>query len=421
LGHKVHPLGFRLGIIRDWQSKWYSEAHYAEFVQEDNRLRERIKSRYPEAAISLIEIDRQAKDVTITLYTARPGIVIGRGGQRVDEMRQYLEQLIGKKIRLNIQEVRQPELDAYLVARSVAEQIERRVAYRRAMKQSIFRTIQAGAKGIKVSCAGRLGNAEIARRQTSHQGQVPLHTLRADIDYGFTEAHTTLGRIGVKVWIYKGQIMPEIKVEEPEEKPAAAAEAAPAPAPEEKPAAAEEKPAKAAAPEAKPEEKPARPMAKKVTKAAEAKAPEAETAVPEAKVKETGVEIKETKAKPKETKAAVKETKAEVKETKAEVKKPKAKVKETKAKAKEAKAAVKETKAEVKELKAEVKEPKAEVKETKTKVKEAKSAVKETKAEEKETKAPKKGRKTTATKTVAKAEEPAPEVKKTSRTKDKKK
>ena len=175
MGHKVHPTGFRLGIIKDWQSKWYSDTQYAEFVYEDTKLRNAIRAKYPEAAISLMEIDRQAKDVTITLYTARPGIVIGRGGQRVDEMRLYLEDLVGKKIRLNIQEVRQPEMDAYLVARSVAEQIERRIAYRRAMKQAIFRTIQAGAKGIKVSCAGRLGNAEIARRQTSHQGQVPLH------------------------------------------------------------------------------------------------------------------------------------------------------------------------------------------------------------------------------------------------------
>ena len=217
MGHKVHPTGFRLGVIRDWQSKWYSDSQYSEFILEDVKLRNTIRSKYPEAAISLIEIDRQAKDVTITLHTARPGIVIGRGGQRVDEMRHYLEALISKKIRLNILEVRQPEMDAYLVARSVAEQIERRIAYRRAMKQSIFRTIQAGAKGIKISCSGRLGNAEIARRQTSHEGQVPLHTLRADIDYGFTEARTTLGRIGVKVWIYKGQILPEPKITEVEE------------------------------------------------------------------------------------------------------------------------------------------------------------------------------------------------------------
>ena len=219
MGHKVHPTGFRLGVIKDWQSKWYSDTSYAEFVQEDNKLREEIKSKYREAAISLIEIDRQAKDITITLHTARPGIVIGRGGQRVDEMRLHLESLIGKRIRLNIQEVRQPELDAYLVARSVAEQMERRIAYRRAMRQAMFRTVQAGAKGIKISVAGRLGGAEIARRQTAHEGQVPLHTLRADIDYGFTEARTTMGRIGVKVWIYKGQILPEAKPVETEEKP----------------------------------------------------------------------------------------------------------------------------------------------------------------------------------------------------------
>jgi small subunit ribosomal protein S3 len=222
LGHKVHPTGFRVGVIKDWQSKWYSEAHYAEFVLEDAKLRDIIRKKYGEAGISLIEIDRQAKDVTLTLHTARPGIVIGRGGQRVEEMRQFLEKMIDKKIRLNIQEVRQPELDAYLVARSIAEQIERRVAYRRAMKQAMFRTVQAGAKGIKVSASGRLGNAEIARRQTQHQGQVPLHTLRADIDYGFTEAATTLGRIGIKVWIYKGQVLPELKEPEAAEKPAEA-------------------------------------------------------------------------------------------------------------------------------------------------------------------------------------------------------
>jgi small subunit ribosomal protein S3 len=224
LGHKVNPTGFRLGIIRDWQSKWYTDTHYAEFAREDVKLRTAIRDKYREAAISLVEIDRQAKDVTIALHTARPGIVIGRGGQRVDEMRLYLEGLIGKRVRLNIQEVRQPELDAYLVARSIAEQIERRVAYRRAMKQAMLRTIQSGAKGIKISCAGRLGNAEIARRQTSHEGQVPLHTLRADIDYGFTEAHTTLGRIGVKVWIYKGQVLPELKVAPPAAKSVEAAE-----------------------------------------------------------------------------------------------------------------------------------------------------------------------------------------------------
>jgi small subunit ribosomal protein S3 len=358
LGHKVHPIGFRLGVIKDWQSKWYSESRYAEFIQEDNKLREHIKAKYPEAAISLVEIDRQAKDVTITLHTARPGIVIGRGGQRVDEMRQHLEALIGKKIRLNIQEIRQPELDAYLVARSVAEQIERRVAYRRAMKQAIFRSLQSGAKGVKVSAAGRLANAEIARRATLHEGQVPLHTLRADIDYGFTEAVTTMGRIGVKVWIYKGQVLPEIKTAEAEEKPAeaaaepatttekpveAAAKAAPAPAAEEKPAkavkaaapAAEEKPGKAsrvthggtttigeklaeavAKASAPPAEKPARAAKTAAPKEAEAEKPAKPKAVK--KAVKPAAEAKEPEVKEKKEKAAgVKEAAAEEKPVKA--------------------------------------------------------------------------------------------------------
>jgi small subunit ribosomal protein S3 len=217
MGHKVHPTGFRIGVIRDWQAKWYADKHYAEFLQEDLKLREGIQKRYSEAAVSQVEIERQANKVSITIYTARPGIVIGRGGQRVDETRAYLEGLIGKKVQLNIQEIQRPELDAYLVAKQVAEQIERRIAFRRAMKQTLLRTMQAGAKGMKVSCAGRLGGAEIARRLTMHEGQVPLHTLRADIDYGFVEAKTTMGRIGVKVWIYKGDILPEAKEDELEE------------------------------------------------------------------------------------------------------------------------------------------------------------------------------------------------------------
>jgi len=352
LGHKVHPTGFRLGVIKDWQSKWYSEAHYAEYVLEDNKLRETIKSKYSEAGISLIEIDRQAKDVTITLHTARPGIVIGRGGQRVDEMRQYLEKLIGRKIRLNIQEIRQPEMDAYLVARSIAEQIERRVAYRRAMKQAIFRTIQSGAKGIKVSAAGRLGNAEIARRQTSHQGQVPLHTLRADIDYGFTEAHTTLGRIGVKVWIYKGQVMPELKMETAEEKPAAEAAPAAAPVSAEKSAIIEEKLKKLveAAPQTEEKEKPRAAAEKPARKAAEAapavtpKAKPARAAKPAAEekpaekpvktaTKALEVEPEEKPAKPK-VKKAVKAAEAEAPAAKAPAaKKPAAKKAATEAEA----------------------------------------------------------------------------------------
>lgn len=322
MGHKVHPIGYRLGVIKDWQSKWYSDAHYAEFIQEDDKIRRYIKNKYAEAAISLVEIDRQAKDVTITLHTARPGIVIGRGGQRVDEMRQQLEALIGKKVRLNIQEIRQPELDAYLVARSVAEQIERRVAYRRAMKQAIFRSLQSGAKGIKVSAAGRLANAEIARRQTSHEGQVPLHTLRADIDYGFTEAHTTLGRIGVKVWIYKGQVLPELKIVEAEEKPAEVAVET-----------AETTEAAKVAPVA--EEKPARPL--KATGATEGKATRAPKGAPvpttsivgeklaeaqAAKAKASAAPAEEKAVKPKAKKAAAKPV--EEKETRAKAAEPKA-------------------------------------------------------------------------------------------------
>jgi len=214
LGRKVHPLGFRLGIIRDWQGKWYSDKNFTQFLQDDLKLRNNIMTKYAEAAIAKVDVDRQANEVAVTIHTARPGIVIGRGGQRVDEMRQFLEKLIGKKVRLNIQEIRQPELDAYLVSRSIAEQLERRIAYRRAMKQSMFRSMQAGAKGIRILCSGRLAGAEIARRQLMHQGRVPLHTIRADIDYGFTEAHTTMGRLGIKVWIYKGDVLPEAKEDE---------------------------------------------------------------------------------------------------------------------------------------------------------------------------------------------------------------
>ena len=274
MGHKVHPLGFRIGVIYDWQAKWYADKHYSELLQEDLKLRQAIRSKYAGAGVSRVDIDRQANRVSVTIYTARPGVAIGRGGQRADEMRLYLEELIGKKVQLNIQEIQQPQLDAYLVARTVAEQIERRIAFRRAMKQAVFRTMQAGAKGVKISCAGRLGGAEIARRQTIHQGQVPLHTLRADIDYGFTEVHTTLGRIGVKVWIYEGDILPEPKEVEVEEMPTeVVSEVVEA----EFPTAAEliEKPGEPVTaesaevtPEVKPEEKPAKPRARRVRKAA---------------------------------------------------------------------------------------------------------------------------------------------------------
>jgi len=215
MGRKVHPMGFRLGVIRDWQSKWYDDKHYAEFILEDVKLRRAVQAKYTDAGISLVEIERQANKVSRNDSYLAPGHRYRPRWAKVEEMRQFLEGVLGgKKIQLDIREIRQPEMDAYLVARSVAEQMERRVAYRRAMKQSIFRTLQAGAKGMRILCSGRLGGVEIARRQLMHQGRVPLQTLRADIDYGFTEAHTTLGRIGVKVWIYKGDVFPAAEVTE---------------------------------------------------------------------------------------------------------------------------------------------------------------------------------------------------------------
>jgi small subunit ribosomal protein S3 len=206
LGHKVHPIGFRIGITTDWRSKWYSQRNYRDFVLEDARIRRLVRGRTEEAGVSRVDIERWANEVVVTVHAAKPGIVIGRGGQRVDELRNSLEGLCGKKIRLNIHEIRAPELEAYLVGKSVANQMERQISYRRAVKRSIARTMQAGAKGVKIICSGRLGGAEIARTITMREGRVPLHTLRADIDYGFCEARTLMGRIGVKVWIYKGDV-----------------------------------------------------------------------------------------------------------------------------------------------------------------------------------------------------------------------
>jgi small subunit ribosomal protein S3 len=214
MGRKVHPYAFRIGTNKGWNAKWYADKNFSDNLLEDLKLRQGIKTKYVDAGISNIEVERQANKVSVTVSTSRPGIVIGRGGSRVDEMRKFLEQLAGKKIQLNIHEIGQPELDAYLVARSVADQMERRIAFRRAMKQAMFRTRQAGAKGIKILCGGRLGGAEIARREVMHDGRVPLHTIRADIDYGMAEAKTALGRIGVKVWIYRGDILPETKAAE---------------------------------------------------------------------------------------------------------------------------------------------------------------------------------------------------------------
>ena len=216
MGHKTHPIGFRLGIIKDWQATWFAAktADYRELVKEDLSIRTNIATRYPDAGISKVEIERNSSEVVVTVHTARPGIVIGRGGQRVEELRKMLESLTNRRARLNVQEIRQPELDAFLVARSVADQLERRIAYRRAIRQAVSRTIQAGAKGVKIVIAGRLGGADIARREKAMEGRVPLHTLRADVDFAIAEAATDFGRIGVKVWLYHGDIIKEEK--EPE-------------------------------------------------------------------------------------------------------------------------------------------------------------------------------------------------------------
>lgn len=213
MGHKVHPYGFRIGVIRDWHAKWYDQKHYTEMLHEDLALRKVITKNCRDGGVANVEIDRQGVEVVVTLYSSRPGVVIGRGGQRAEELRTALEAACGKRVRLSVKEVEQPELEAILVAQNVAEQLERRVAFRRAMKQAAFRTMQAGAKGVRISCAGRLGGNEIARRETTRQGRLPLHTLSADISYGLAEARTQMGVIGVKVWIYKGNIIPEIRRE----------------------------------------------------------------------------------------------------------------------------------------------------------------------------------------------------------------
>jgi len=213
LGQKVHPVGFRLGINQDWQAKWYAERNYARFLLQDLKVRELIRKKCPEGGIVRVEIERARDEVNLTLYTCRPGIIIGRGGQNVEALRAELEKVSGERIRLTVREVATPQLQACLVAQDIANQMENRIPFRRAMKQAAFRTMQVGAKGIKIKCSGRLGGQEIARVETSHQGQMPLHTLRAIIDYGFVEARTVMGRIGVKVWIYKGQIIPEVRKE----------------------------------------------------------------------------------------------------------------------------------------------------------------------------------------------------------------
>jgi small subunit ribosomal protein S3 len=209
LGQKIHPNGFRVGITRDWHATWFAgQKEYASLVKEDINIRQAIDVMYEDAGISKVDIERDSNEVAVTIHTARPGIVIGRGGVRVDELRKHLETLTGnRRAKLNVVEVRQAELDAYLVARNVADQLERRIAFRRAIRQAVMRTMQAGAEGIKITCSGRLAGADIARAEKAMEGRVPLHTLRADIDYGLAEAKTEFGVIGVKVWICRGEIL----------------------------------------------------------------------------------------------------------------------------------------------------------------------------------------------------------------------
>jgi small subunit ribosomal protein S3 len=212
VGQKVNPVGLRIGIIRDWESKWYAGKDFGDLLMEDVRIRDFLKKKLKDAAVSRIEIERAANRVNVTIHTAKPGIVIGKGGSEVEVLREQLTKLTNnKKVHINISEIKNPELDAILVAESIAQQLERRTSFRRAMKQAIQRSQRAGAKGIKTSVSGRLGGAEIARTEGYSEGTVPLHTLRADIDYGTAEAHTTYGRIGVKVWIYRGEVLPAKK------------------------------------------------------------------------------------------------------------------------------------------------------------------------------------------------------------------
>ncbi len=228
MGQKVHPTGIRLGIVKDWSSKWYADSGmFAEYVRMDHQVRTFIKKKLKDASVSRITIERPAGKANITIFTARPGIVIGKKGEDIEKLRAEVAKLSGmviSDVRININEVRKPELDAQLVAEGIAQQLERRVMFRRAMKRAVTNTMRVGAEGVKVKVGGRLNGAEIARSEWYHEGRVPLHTLRADIDYGVAEAHTTYGVIGVKVWIFKGEVLdkPEVATAESAEAPAGA-------------------------------------------------------------------------------------------------------------------------------------------------------------------------------------------------------
>jgi small subunit ribosomal protein S3 len=208
MGHKVHPYGFRLGVTRTWTAKWYHDKEYTDLLKEDLAIRQLVDKRLANASVSGLEIERNFGQVTVTVHTAKPGIVIGKGGQNVEILRQQIGALTKRKVKLEIKEIRQPELDAYLVATNISQQLSRRIAFKKAMKQAIQRSMKAGAKGVKIMVSGRLGGAEMSRREWDREGRIPLGTLRADISYGQVHAHTTYGRIGVKVWIYRGDVQP---------------------------------------------------------------------------------------------------------------------------------------------------------------------------------------------------------------------
>jgi small subunit ribosomal protein S3 len=218
VGQKVNPHGLRVGIIKDWDTKWYADKkNFADFLIEDNKIREFLKPRLYASGVSRIEIERTAGKIKINIHVAKPGMVIGKGGAGIEELKKALEKLTSNKgVLINITEIKTAEMDAQLVAENIAAQLEKRISFRRAMKQSMQRTMRMGAKGIKTMCAGRLGGAEIARSEWYREGTIPLQTLRADIDYGFAEANTTFGKIGVKVWIYKGEVLPQAKVRKSE-------------------------------------------------------------------------------------------------------------------------------------------------------------------------------------------------------------
>jgi len=208
MGQKVNPHGLRVGIIKDWDSVWYSEKDFSKYLVEDNKIRKFLKKKLYSAGVPRIVIQRTTERVKVTIFTAKPGIIIGRNGQAIQELSAELQKMTSQKVMINIEEVKRPELNAQLVAEDIAKQLENRVTFRRAMKQAMARTMKMGAKGIKTACSGRLGGAEMARTEHYHDGTIPLQTLRADIDYGFAEANTTYGKIGVKTWIYKGEVLP---------------------------------------------------------------------------------------------------------------------------------------------------------------------------------------------------------------------